>query len=373
MWQRRLNLGTYFRISVYVHWTFSLLVAYVAYAGYQDGVTGMFYSVLLLLAMFLCVTLHEYGHALTARRFGIETLDITLFPIGGVARLMKIPRVPWQELLVAVAGPAVNVVIILLIATLLIATAGFGLPGFADVLENDQAAQRLEDALNAPSLLGFTVSIALVNLALVLFNMIPAFPMDGGRVLRSLLAMVVEYRLATRVASTIGIACALVMAALALYFGHPTAGLVAAFICYAGLAEAKQVDVIEPLRDLSVSDAMIHHPPRISIDVMLGELVEHLRSCPAPAIPVVAPGEVVTGMIRMEDVAVAVRSGAPASLTVGQLADHDVPILSPEDPLEVVLTQSLAGRRQLPVADAAGRLVGLLDLDSVRARSGLVI
>ena len=111
MWQKRLKLGTYFRIGVYVHWTLSFLVAYAAYEGYQGGLVGSAYFVLLLCGMLLCVTLHEYGHALTARRFGVETVDITLFPIGGVARLAKIPRVPWQEFLVATAGPAVNVVI----------------------------------------------------------------------------------------------------------------------------------------------------------------------------------------------------------------------------------------------------------------------
>lgn len=373
MWRRRLKLGTYFRISVYVHWSFALLVAYAGYEGYQDGILGTLFGVALLLGMFLCVTLHEYGHALTARRFGIETLDITLFPIGGVARLMKIPRIPWQELLVAVAGPAVNVVILMILGMTLLLIPGLGFPSLAALLTDPAAVDRVVESLNTPTVLGYLLFMMLANTALVLFNMIPAFPMDGGRVLRSVLAMGIEYRRATRIASYIGVVCAVLMGYLALSNGAVTAGLIAVFICYAGLSEARQVDTIEPLRDLTVSDAMIHQPPYLTIDTQLGELLHCLRSCPTTSVPVIGPEGIVTGILSMEDVSAAARSGASPETTVGQMARHDRPILSPDETLESVVTRPLDGCRQFAVSDHHGRLVGLLDLDTLRIRAGLIV
>lgn len=373
MWQRRLKLGTYFRIGVYVHWSFAFLVAYVGYAGYQDGITGTAFGISLLFGMFLCVTLHEYGHALTARRFGIETLDITLFPIGGVARLMKIPRIPWQEFLVAVAGPAVNVVILMVLAAVLLLVPALGLPPLGQLLTEAEAQERLLDALNAPTLLSYLLSLVMVNSALILFNMIPAFPMDGGRVLRSVLAMGIEYRRATRIASYIGVCCAMGMLSLAMYHEAPIPGFIAVFICYAGLAEARQVSVVEPVRDLVVRDAMIHDPPFLTIDMQLDEVLHYLRSCPTTAVPVVGPEGIVTGILRMKDVSAAIQSGADSATTVGQIARHDAPIWSPEEPLESIVTQPLDGHRQFAVAGLDGRLVGLLDLDTLRVRAELVV
>lgn len=372
MWQRRLKLGTYFRIGVYVHWSFGLLVAYVAYTGYQDGIVGMLFGIGLLLGMFLCVTLHEYGHALTARRFGIETLDITLFPIGGVARLMKIPRVPWQELLVAIAGPAVNILILLTIGLALLFVPGLGMPGRGEIL-TEQGQEQIFLALDSPTLLGYLLFMMVVNTVLVLFNMIPAFPMDGGRVLRSILAMGLEYRRATRIASWVGVGCALCMFSLAMYHGRPMPGLIAIFICYAGLAEARQVDAIEPLRHLTVRDAMDHRPPSLSIDMPLGNLVESMRANPLPAVPVVGPEGKVAGILRMDDVSAAIRAGADSFTTVGMVARHDAPILSPDESLDSLVMRPLEGHRQFAVADQQGRLVGLLDLNTLRVRAELVV
>jgi Zn-dependent protease len=368
VWRRRLNLGTYFRISVYVHWTFAFLVAYVGYSGYQDGLWGTFYSILLLLGMFLCVTLHEYGHALTARRFGIETMDITLFPIGGVARLVKIPRIPWQEFLVAVAGPAVNVVIFLLLGGLLTIVPWFGMPTVEQLIRDEAANEAVVDALDSPSALGFVLSLMVINLALVVFNMIPAFPMDGGRVLRSLLAVVVEYRRATRIASTIGLVCATLMGVTALYFGHPTAGLIAIFIAFAGLSEARQVDALEPIRHLKVRDVMIHSPPRVRSDLQLGELTQALHGSLVAAIPVVDADGYFFGLLTMESVADAVRRGANAETPVGELAWMNVPQVDADESLESVLAIAGQGNRFVAVVNHAGILIGLIDADSVRLR-----
>ncbi|MCA9154797.1 MAG: site-2 protease family protein [Planctomycetales bacterium] len=177
------RLGTLSGIGVYVHWSFLILPLLVGGTTILSaGPWAAAEAVIFVLAVFGCVVLHEMGHALTARQFGIGTRDITLLPIGGVARLDRMPRKPWQEFAVAVAGPAVNVVIA---AVLFLGLIGYG----------------VERMLNPAD---FLVRLMWTNIALVAFNMLPAFPMDGGRVLRSLLAMVVSYERATNIAAIVG-------------------------------------------------------------------------------------------------------------------------------------------------------------------------
>lgn len=173
-------------IDVKIHITFLLLLAYFGFADWRDG--GMFQGLLsmaFILLLFLCVLLHEFGHAMAGRHYGIRTPDITLLPIGGVARMQAIPDKPWQEFVIAVAGPAVNVAIA--------GTLWMGLFLWPDLLDRGHPVS--SEIL--PNLLK-------INVALVMFNMIPAFPMDGGRVLRALLAMKLNYLKATKIAARTG-------------------------------------------------------------------------------------------------------------------------------------------------------------------------
>jgi len=173
---RALKLGKFFDIEVYVHWTFALLVGYVLYKFWDKGGLEMGLYVLgLLLAMFGCVLLHEFGHALMARYFCVPTRDITLYPIGGIARLERMPERPVEELLIALAGPAVNIVI----AILLFVPAFLSLSAVAN-----RPAAALEEMVER----SFVFQLFAGNLILAGFNLLPAFPMDGGRVLRALLA-----------------------------------------------------------------------------------------------------------------------------------------------------------------------------------------
>lgn len=368
MLDRRLKLGTFFGVGLYVHWTFALLIAYVGYAHHSEGWVGMAYGIVQLLGVFLCVTLHEYGHAIMARQFGVPTLDITLLPIGGVARLQRMPRVPWQELLVAVAGPAVNVVIAVLIIAALIAMNSLGvlepIPSPAD----EQFGFLLETLLTSLTLTGYLLWMLVVNLMLIAFNMIPAFPMDGGRVLRSALAMVMTYRRATYVASRVGLLCAALMAIFALNFGHLMLILIALFIAYAGMAEARQVEVMETVRGLTIASSMIRRPPSIGMDTPLSEVALRWRDLSSTALPVLSMAGTVVGMLRLEDVAKAVRGGADLSHTAGMVADHSVPTVRLGDDLEGVLLRAGQGPRQLPVVDDEDRLTGVLDLDTMLAR-----
>lgn len=379
---RRLKLGTFLGIGLYVHWTFALVIAYVALGSADQGMLGISFAVAQLLGVFLCVTLHEYGHAMAARQFGIGTADITLLPIGGVARLRRMPRIPWQELVVAVAGPAVNVVIaVSLILGFFVLTDASVLYALSDYLAWSFSGRPMDEAIVAtvldvftsPSLIGFAVLMLIVNIMLVLFNMIPAFPMDGGRVFRSLLAMVMDYRKATTIASRVGLVCAALMAFFALTAGSPIPVLIAAFIGYAGIAEARQVEVMEQVRGMTAGDVMIRTNVGLSMNTPLSEVAETWKSVSLPALPVVAITGTVVGMLRLSDVARALASGADPMTPAGQLVDHRTTTASlrVNEPLESALMRSGRQRRQLPVVDDDGRLQGIVDLDSMLLRTEL--
>ena len=216
-----MKLGSYRGIGVYIHWSFWLLVAvYLVSATARDGLWAGLIAVAFVLSVFVCVLLHEFGHALSAAAFGIKTQDITLLPIGGVARLVRLPEKPYQELIVALAGPAVNVVI----AGLL------GIPLVLGVLVQ-HTAPRL--AIGGD----FITQLLVVNLLLVGFNLLPAFPMDGGRVLRSLLAMRWGNLRATEIAARVGRWMALFFAVYGIIYGPIELLLIAVFILFAGTAE----------------------------------------------------------------------------------------------------------------------------------------
>lgn len=222
---RTICLGRPFGIGTYVHWTFWFLLLFVALNNLASGAAAIIHSTLLVCGVFGCVILHELGHALTARRFGIRTVDITLYPIGGAARLERIPENPWQEFLIAIAGPAVNGVL----AVLLYSLIGMG--------------HSLIDAsvlMGGPALgtIGGYLSVLLVaNIVIGAFNLLPAFPMDGGRVLRAVLATKRGYLEATETAAKVGKWMAGLFVLIGLFYGHFMLVVLAGFIFLAGQQE----------------------------------------------------------------------------------------------------------------------------------------
>jgi Zn-dependent protease len=218
---RSWKIGTLFGIGIYVHATFLLLPLFVFFANLVGGQLGVaLYALTMIPAVFGCVVLHELGHALTARHYGIETRDITLYPIGGVARLERLPQRPWEEFWIALAGPAVNVVIAL----------GLGLGLFPAALQNPTAFIQSIAEGNILAYLFFA------NVLLVAFNMLPAYPMDGGRVLRALLATQLGHLEATTIAVKVGF----IMAILFVFPGmllNPMFPIMGIFIILAGQQE----------------------------------------------------------------------------------------------------------------------------------------
>ncbi|WP_102108128.1 site-2 protease family protein [Oceaniglobus roseus] len=216
------RIGRLFGSDIRIHGTFLLLLAFIGIGTWaQAGTVAALASLTVVLALFACVLAHEFGHALMARAYGIRTPDITLLPIGGLARLERMPRAPAAEIAVALAGPAVNLVI----WTLLVPVLG---------VETDPYA--LADPSGA-----FLAQLAAINLALLLFNLLPAFPMDGGRVLRALLSLRMERVKATRIAAVLGQVMAAGFVVWALVTGQLMLILIAAFIVMAARAETRAV------------------------------------------------------------------------------------------------------------------------------------
>jgi Zn-dependent protease len=221
-----LKLGRVKGIDLYVHWTFLLLLIFWGLQGFQQGgVSEAVFNIVMITAVFGCVLLHELGHSLTALRFGIHTRDILLSPIGGIASLERIPREPKKEFLITIGGPAVNVAIAGIIFVLTFAVD-------PETLTN-KAAFVVYD---------FFIQLMWVNVVLAIFNMLPAFPMDGGRILRATLAALMDYRQATVIAVRVGQVVA-VGIALAAVFGYLSiiAILIAFFVFTAGEAELRSV------------------------------------------------------------------------------------------------------------------------------------
>ncbi len=219
------KIGIFAGIAVYMHATFILLLGWIALSHWMQykSLLPTLTGVAFIVALFLCVVLHEYGHALTARRFGIATRDITLLPIGGVARLERMPDKPNQELWVALAGPAVNVVLAALLGAYLFLTGHF-------------------EPVNQIGLTHgvFLERLLFANLFLVGFNLIPAFPMDGGRVLRALLAKRMEYLRATQIAAGVGQGLAFLFGFVGL-FTNPFLVFIALFVWIGAAQEAAMV------------------------------------------------------------------------------------------------------------------------------------
>jgi Zn-dependent protease len=220
-----INLFRLFGIQLAVHASFGLLLAYYGWRGWQyDGVTGMLWSVGLIVLFFGCVVLHELGHSLTARRYGVRVPRILLLPIGGMAQMDQIPRRPSAELLITIAGPAVNFAIAVLMLPFV----------WREALELVEVVEF--------SFMDILVQLWWANVVMGVFNLLPVFPMDGGRIFRALLAYRLPYIRATWWAVTVGRTLALLFAAMAVfYFEAPVAGVLFVFIFMAAGAEYRLV------------------------------------------------------------------------------------------------------------------------------------
>ncbi len=261
-----LKLATVFGIPVFVHWSFSLLLLFILYTGWTHHIDagGFAFLFLFIFSLFLCVILHEYGHALSARYYGVQTRDITILPIGGVARLDKLPRQPFQEFIVAIAGPAVNVVIFSIIYLLLYVF--FSLHYTLYELITSET-----DEIVVGHKVSFLLSLLQANLFLVLFNMIPAFPMDGGRVLRAWLSSVLGRVRATRIAAIIGQIISIGFVVFGVMNEQPVMALIGVFIFFAAANENRSVKMEDVMTRHTVSNIYNTGTEKLQTSTLIGD------------------------------------------------------------------------------------------------------
>jgi len=341
------RLGAISGIDLYVHATFVLLLAWVIVGYWARGHTwptalaGLGFT----LALFACVLLHELGHALTAQRMGIKTRDITLYPIGGVARLERMPDDPKQELWVALAGPAVNVVIAAaLFVWLGLTTNMIPLPRLT--VAGGPLLERLFAA----------------NVLLVLFNMLPAFPMDGGRVLRALLSMRIEYTQATQIAATIGQGMAFLFGLLG-FMWNPFLLFIAFFVWIGAAQEASLVQMRSALGGIPVRRAMVTDFKTLAPHEPLSRAVALILSGSQQDFPVAVDGRVVGVLTRSALLDALARRGQDA--TVQDVMERDFQLVEASEMLETALQRlQTCACHTLPVVHR-GQLAGLLTMDNV--------
>jgi Zn-dependent protease len=341
------RVGRIAGIDLYIHATMLILLAWVAVAHVMagQGLQGAAAGIALVVILFTIVTLHELGHALTARRFGIRTRDITLLPIGGASRLERMPDEPWQELLVAVAGPAVNVVLAIVFFAAALATGEFS--GFGDL-----------SIVGGPLLM----KLVAVNVSLAVFNLLPAFPMDGGRVLRAALAMRMDYVRATEIAAHIGQGIALALGLAGLFF-NPFLVFVALFVWMGAHAEASMAQLRGALAGIPVAHAMVTRVRTFDAPTPLESAVPEILSSGQQDFPVTAEGRLV-GVLQRDDVLRALAHGE-GRVPVGAIMQREFETADPREMFSAALEKmQRSGARSLPVVHD-GALLGMILPESV--------
>jgi len=348
-----LRIGTFFGIEVLVHWTFWILIIWVflmhfqAGHGWWQGVWGA----LFVLALFACVVLHEFGHALTARQFGVSTKDITLYPIGGIASLEGMPEKPAQELAVGLAGPAVNFAIALVL-WLYLETTGqtFELRGILNS----------HDMTQVP----FLWNLLFANVVLAVFNLIPAFPMDGGRVFRALISFFTDRIRATRIAAGLGQLLAILFVFLGFFYNFWLV-FIGLFIFLGAGGEATLELTRKALVGLKVGDALMRRFTLLNPDDSLGDAARALLNSQETEFVVADRGRPV-GLLGKHDIIRGLSERGKDAL-VAEFMTRSFVVLDPETTLEDFFGRVLEKDQPAIVMDGE-ELLGLIDRENLEER-----
>lgn len=336
-------------IGVFIHWSFLALPVLVVFTNMSagTGITHTLSELALLLAVFFCVVLHELGHALTASRYGVKTRDIILLPVGGVARLERMPDKPIQEFWVALAGPMVNLVIVMILTLIMI--IGKGLPLGIDLTD--------------PAENGFLENLAIINVSLVLFNLIPAFPMDGGRIFRSLLATRIGKDKSTRIAASLGQVLALGFVLAGLIY-NPVLILIGVFVFFGARQEAEAITQYRLLNKVPVSELMIADWVLLPPSATLGDAARELIKGHASDFFIGVESHVEAVLDR--DALVHALISAGESVPALHFAKHCTICLTESENAESAWEMmSIAGLSALPVF-RNGKISGILTRENMR-------
>lgn len=360
-----ITLFRIFDIDMRIHWTFVLILVYGAFAFGDSSagpVLGALYGVIIVLLLFVCVTLHEFGHALVAKYFGVKVPHITLLPIGGVASLERMPDRPVEELLIAIAGPLVNfalVVILMPLALVSLAADGGGI-NMSELL-GILSMQRTQ-----PGISGILYFLIGANLGLGIFNLLPAFPMDGGRILRALLAMSMPYVRATRIASFVGRAMAGLFALIGIMGGGIWMLLIAFFVYIGAGAERESVESRTVLRNVRASEALTRSAISLYTSERVSRAVDLIMNSYQTDYPVLDLSSRFVGVLTRARLVYALKNDGPDARIVDvMLPAERVPVCSPNDDLAQVWESiTTSGVRAVAVKDH-GEFKGLITIDDI--------
>ena len=350
-----LRIGSLAGIDLKLHVTFPLILIFGAIQWMSPhGIQGAAFGALLMLALFVCVALHELGHALAARRFGIPVREIVLLPIGGVAVLARNPRRPLHELLIAVAGPAVNVAIAIALVLVL------GLDGSFPASPGELVRASTEGLSGTT----FFHWLLVANVSLVAFNLIPAFPMDGGRMLRAGLAMFLGFQRAPRVATAVGQVLAMAMGLYGLASGQILLALVAFFIFLGAGQERAAEEARALLSSLVLGDAYNKHALTLSPGDRVDRVIDYLLTSYQPDFAVVHGGRLL-GVVMRERVLKAMMSAEDDGY-VTSIMDREVPRFEPHLSLADVHERMEHQEVSVAAVFEGERFLGLVNLEDVR-------
>jgi Zn-dependent protease len=346
-----LKLGSISGIKIEVHWTFILLLIWVAFLEIKQGANldRILFNEALIVVLFVCVVLHEFGHALTAKRFNINTKKIMLLPIGGVATLEKMPEKPGQELLVAFAGPAVNVVIAILLAIIVPVKSYFNFDAVV-----------LEEVLYQPTFQNFLFYLFIANVMLVVFNLIPAFPMDGGRVLRALLSFKLGRVTATKIAAGIGQGLAILFFILGLFF-NPFLILIAFFIFFGAYGENQLVKQNSLLEGHVAKEATLKNITLLSPTNSVQEVIDILLAGSEKDF-VVLENEKIVGVLTQKAI---IENAKKPSLLVGAIMDETFRLIDASTAITIVLESIGKEKKDFFPVTEEGTLIGAIDRTNI--------
>jgi Zn-dependent protease len=342
------TIGSVSGIRISVHWTFWILIVWIISSNLRAGAqsSAVIWSVLFIFSIFACVVLHELGHAMAAKRFRIRTLDITLYPIGGVARLAAIPRKPSEELQVALAGPAVNLILAAIFA-----------PWIDWSHLNDGSLET--ESIGART---FLFNFVVVNLWLALFNLIPAFPMDGGRVFRALLSFRMNRAKATRIAAGVGQALAIVCILLGFYV-NPFLLFIGIFVFIGAQAESQFTQTEELIRGHTVRELTMTTDTTLAVHTTIGEAASEMLRGQRRNF-VISEHEQVLGTLEQLQVIRGLREHGDQA-HVDTVMDRNPLTLLPDMPVDEALRMMQQEKKSVALVMDRGTLLGMVDSDNL--------
>lgn len=360
-----LKIARIWGVDIQVHWSFILILFYGAFLFGRNAsslAAGAIYGVVVILLLFVCVVLHEFGHAIMAKYFGVNVPHITLLPIGGVAQLERMPRKPMQEFLIAIAGPAVNFALaaVLLPAALLVVSMSIGTGSMWALVS---ALMRTAQSMSVGGLL---LTLAGTNLLLGIFNLLPAFPMDGGRILRALLALRLRYVPATRIAVLIGRGMAILFAIWGISGGGIFLLLVAFFVYVGGRGELEAVQSRYVLKDFSARQAVNKDAHVLYTSEPISRAVDYIMTTYQGDFPVHDLGNNLVGVLTRPRLVATLRGqGQDGRIVDVMIPRARVPVTGGDTTLADVWEQMLeAGSRVIIVQDQ-DQFLGLITLDDI--------